>query len=519
MNIGGGVLTFVEKAGNRLPDPVFIFIWFIGFLVIGSVAAASYGLSAVNPVDGQVVAAQSLMSSENLRRLFVDMPRTLTGFAPLGYVLVVMLGAGVAERTGMFSASMRAGIRKAPKALLTPIVVLVGIVSNHASDAGYVVLVPLAGLIFAAAGRHPIAGIAAGFAAVSGGFSANLFPGHLDALLLGITEPAARLIQPDWTANIAGNWFFIIAMTVVFVPLAWFVTDKIVEPRLGPWQPSADAPIQLSESELSRDEKRGLFWSAVAALLVIGAWVAMSVGPNPPLIDMEAAPTERMTPFYQSLVAGFFILFLATGVAYGVAAKTLTDHRQLVKMFVDSMAVMAPYIVLAFVAAHFVAMFNWSNLGVILAILGAERLQASGLPAWQLLIAIVCLAAMVNIFIGSASAKWAAMAPVLVPMLMLLGISPEMTTAAYRMGDSVTNIITPLMVYFPLILAFCQRWTPGFGIGNLMATMLPYSFFFFIAGAIMTGAWVFLNIPLGGGEVVTYDLNEARQAVQSVVAE
>ncbi|MFN9250004.1 MAG: AbgT family transporter, partial [Brevundimonas sp.] len=194
MGIGNGILTFVEKAGNRLPDPVFIFVWLIGALVVGSVAAAAYNLSAINPVDGQTVVAQSLLSSENLRRLFVDMPRTLTGFAPLGYVLVVMLGAGVAERTGLFSAAMRAGIRDAPKAFLTPIVVFVGIVSNHAADAGYVVLVPLAGLIFAAAGRHPVAGIAAVFAAVSGGFSANIFPGHLDALLLGITEPAARLI-------------------------------------------------------------------------------------------------------------------------------------------------------------------------------------------------------------------------------------------------------------------------------------------------------------------------------------
>lgn len=518
MGIGNGILTFVEKAGNRLPDPVFIFVWLIGALVVGSVAAAAYNLSAINPVDGQTVVAQSLLSSENLRRLLVDMPRTLTGFAPLGYVLVVMLGAGVAERTGLFSAAMRAGIRDAPKAFLTPIVVFVGIVSNHAADAGYVVLVPLAGLIFAAAGRHPVAGIAAGFAAVSGGFSANLFPGHLDALLLGITEPAARLIQPDWTANIAGNLYFIIGMTVVFVPLAWFVTDKIVEPRLGRWTPSADAPIQLSESALTGAEKRGLFWAGLATALVIGAWAAMTLLPDAALINAEGPADERLNPFYNSLVAGFFVLFLAAGVAYGAAAGTLKNHRELVRMMTESMAVMAPYIVLAFVAAHFVAMFNWSNLGVITAITGAEQLKASGLESWQLLVAIVLLAATVNLLVGSASAKWAAMAPVLVPMLMLLGISPEMTTAAFRMGDSVTNIITPLMVYFPLILGFCQRWVPGFGIGNLMATMLPYSFFFLIGGLIMTGAWVYFGLPLGGGEVVTYDLQQARQAVEATTA-
>jgi aminobenzoyl-glutamate transport protein len=517
LGIGNGILTFVERAGNRLPDPVFIFVWLIGALLVGSVVAAAYNVSAINPVDGEAVVAQSLLSSENLRRLFVEMPRTLTGFAPLGYVLVVMLGAGVAERTGLFSAAMRAGIRNAPRTLLTPIVVFVGIVSNHAADAGYVVLVPLAGLIFAAAGRHPVAGIAAGFAAVSGGFSANLFPGHLDALLLGITEPAAQLIEPGWTANIAGNAFFIIAMTFVFVPLAWFVTDRIVEPRLGPWSPSADAPIQLSESALTGAEKRGLVFAGGVTVLVIAAWAAMTLLPDAALIDAAAEPTERMTPFYQSLVAGFFVLFLGAGVAYGIAAGTLKSHRELVRMMTDSMAVMAPYIVLAFVAAHFVAMFNWSNLGVITAIMGAEQLKASGLPTWQLLIAIVLLAASVNIFVGSASAKWAAMAPVLVPMLMLLGVSPEMTTAAYRMGDSVTNIITPLMVYFPLILGFCQRWVPGFGIGNLMATMLPYSFFFLMGGLLMTGAWVYFGLPLGGGETVAYDLAEVRTATGAAV--
>lgn len=507
MSIGNALLNAVERAGNRLPDPVFIFVWFIIALVGVSVWAASQGLTAVNPVDGKTIEAVSLLSSENLRRLFLDMPRTLTGFAPLGYVLVVMLGAGIAERTGLFSAAMRQAVKGAPVRLLTPIIVFVAIVANHAADAAYVVLIPLAGALYAAAGRHPIAGIAAAFAGVSGGFSANVFPGHLDALLLGITEPAARLIDPTWTMNIAGNWWFLVGMTALFVPLGWFVTDKIVEPRLGVWTPSASAPIDLSAGELGKAERRGLFWAGVALVLVVALWVWLTVGPNAPFYDAAAeVPEERLTPFYQSLVAGFFVLFLLTGVFYGVAAGTVKSHRDVVKMTTQSMADMGGYIVLAFVAAHFVSMFNWSNLGGILAINGAEALRASGLPTYGLLAGIVLLAACINLVIGSASAKWAALAPILVPMLMLLGVSPEMSTAAFRMGDSVTNIVTPLMVYFPLVLTFCQRWKPEFGLGSLMATMIPYSLIFLIFGTAMTAAWVFFEVPLGPGETIHYQL-------------
>ncbi|MDP2214948.1 AbgT family transporter [Phenylobacterium sp.] len=511
MAMKSGFLGMIEKVGNRLPDPVVIFVWMIAALFVGSMIAAGLGASAVNPATGETLTAVSLATSENLRRLFVDMPRTLTSFAPLGFVLTVMLGAGVAERTGLFSAAMRASVSKAPKALLTPIIIFTAIISNHAADAAYVVLVPLAGVVFAAAGRHPVAGIAAAFAGVSGGFSANVFPGHLDALLLGITEPAARLLDPTWTANIAGNWWFILAMTMVFTPLGWWVTDKVVEPRLGPWVPVSPPPPEAAETEeemqaTSARERKGLIWAGIGAVVVIGLWTAMSIGPAAPFINAEGGPGERMTPFYSSLVAGFFLLFLVCGVAYGAAAGTVKNQGDVVRLTGQSMAEMGPYIVLAFVAAHFVAMFNWSNLGAIIAIHGAEGLRASGMPTPLLLTAMVLLAASINLFIGSASAKWAALAPILVPMLMLLGVSPEMSTAAYRMGDSTTNIVTPLMVYFPLILGFAQRYQKDFGVGSLMAVMVPYSLFFMAAGLIMVLGWTSLDLPLGPGATVGYVL-------------
>jgi len=509
----GRLLDAIERAGNRLPDPVLIFLWLIAAVILLSVIGAAAGWQAVNPVSQQTIEASSLLSSANLERLFVEMPRTLTGFAPLGYVLLVMLGAGIAERTGLAGAAMRAAVSGAPVALLTPIVILVSVMANQASDAAFVVMIPLAGALFAAAGRHPIVGIAASFAGVAGGYSANLLPGQFDAMLLAISEVAAQLLVPDWKMTVTGNWYYIVGMTFIVVPIGWFITERIVAPRFGTWTPTAEAPV-ATVGELTGAERRGLRAAGLAALVVVVlfvvlSWPALWSGPRgAPLFDEAAAAdgraTQALQPFFQSLVAGFFVLFLVTGIAYGRVSGVNRDHRDDIRMISDGMASMAYYIVMAFVAAHFVAMFNWSNLGAITAINGAAALGGLGLPAPALVGAIVLLSATVNLVIGSASAKWAMLAPVLVPMLMLLGVSPEMTTAAYRMGDSATNIVTPLMVYFPLVLAFCQRWIPGFGMGSLIAAMLPYSVSFLLAGLVMTVGWVFLDLPVGPGASVGY---------------
>ncbi|MGB7370855.1 AbgT family transporter [Erythrobacter sp.] len=507
-----GFLGWIERSGNKLPDPVFLFFGLIFALVVVSLLASVSGLAVSHPTEvdpdtgaARIIAAESLLSAQNIQRLWVEMPTTFTHFHPLGYVLVVMLGAGVAERAGLFGTAMRAGVRDAPKALLTPIVVLVGMMGNLAADAAYVVLIPLAGIVFHAAGRHPIAGIAAAFAGVSGGFSANLLPGQLDALLFGITEAAVETVFGDFTANIVGNWYFIAAMTFVFLPVIWFVTDKMIEPRLGKWEASrADnaASDEDTDRPLTDGEKKGLKWAGLAALFVIALWIAMTVGPGTPLIDETATPEAQLNPFYRSLVAGFFVLFLLAGWAYGKAAGTIGDHRDLVKMMSGAMEDLAYYLVLAFAAAHFVAMFAWSNLGLILAVNGADFLGSTNMPAWALLTSIILVSALLNLFVGSASAKWALISPVMVPMLMLLGITPEMATAAYRVGDGATNIITPLMVYFPLILIFCQRWDRDFGLGSLAAIMLPFSVGLLVSGLAMTIGWVVLDLPLGPGASV-----------------
>ena len=510
-----GVLGWIERTGNKLPDPVFIFFYLIFILIGISVIAALFGYAAPHPTKiddatggALIIQATSLLSADNIQRVWVEMPKTFTHFHPLGYVLVVMLGAGIAERTGLFATAMRAGVRKAPIFLLTPFVALVAMLGNLAADAAYVVLIPLAGVMFAAAGRHPIAGIAAGFAGVSGGFSANFLPGQLDALLFGITEQAAEAIVPSFDANIAGNWYFIIVMTLIFLPAIWFVTDRIIEPRLGAYKPEGEsgALMQHGDKPLEPAQKKGLYWALFAGIAVCLLWAYFTLGPGTPLIDEEAKPEARLSPFFKSLVAAFFLLFFAAGWAYGAAAGTVKTHRDIVEMMTGAMQDLGYYLVLSFAAAHFVAMFNWSNLGLIFAVQGSNAIEDSGLPMPITLGLLVLLSGVINLFVGSASAKWALLAPVLVPMLMLLGVSPEMTTAAYRVGDSATNIITPLMVYFPLILTFCQRWTPSFGLGSLTATMVPYSMVLMATGLAMVVLWVALGLPLGPGVTIGYEI-------------
>lgn len=562
-----GFLGWVERTGNKLPDPVFIFFYLIIFLVGVSVAADLFNLSAFHPTklgpDGtpQVEEAVSLLSAANIQRLWVEMPKTFTHFHPLGYVLVVMLGAGVAERSGLFASSIRGAVSGAPKFLLTPLVALVAMLSNHAADAGYVVMIPLAAIIFASAGRNPLAGIAAAFAGVSGGFSANIAPGQLDALLFGITESAYNSagIDVGWSVNFAGNWYFIAVLLFIYLPVIWYVTDRIIEPRLGKWTPDSDSDMASYGDEdkpLTTEQKKGLRNAGLAILGVCALWTFMTIGPGDALYlsnadyykpfadqfaiackigqnagdtaaiaancftdeqittqaaayaaEQEYAWYDRLGPFFRSLVAGFLVLFLAAGWAYGAAAGTIKNHKDLVGMMSEGMRDMGYYLVLAFAAAHFVAMFGWSNLGLITAVHGADGIngirEAGVLPdviVLPLILGLIVLfSGVLNLFVGSASAKWALMAPVLVPMLMLIGISPDGATAAYRVGDGATNIITPLMVYFPLILIFAQRWKKDFGLGSLTAMMIPYSVWLLISGVILMMAWIFLGLDFGPG--------------------
>ncbi|WP_300974887.1 AbgT family transporter [Sphingomonas sp. LHG3406-1] len=515
-----GFLAFVERAGNLLPEPAMIFVYLIAVLVVLSAIGDWAGWSATLQFAGEkapeygtlangvlTFEATSLLSAENVGKLLSEMPRTVTGFAPLGLILVIMLGAAVAERSGMLAALIRVSLAKAPRALMTPVVALIGMVSHHASDAAYIVFIPLAAITYAAVGRHPLVGLAAAFGAVSGGYAGNVAPGQIDVLLFGFTQEAARIVDPGWAMNPLGNWWFILGIVAIFTPAVWYITDKVIEPRLGAWDGEVDTETraELERSELTGEERKGLRRAGLAALVVTGLFAALMLLPGyHPLINEEATGPARLQPFYAALIAFFFLLFLFTGIAFGSATGTVRNSTDVVTMMQDGIKTIAPYLVFVFFAAHFVAMFNWSRLGPILAINGAEALQGFALPSALLLVSVLLLSSFLDLFIGSASAKWSALAPVVVPMFMLLGISPEMTTAAYRMGDSYTNIMTPLMSYFPLVLAFARRWDKDYGVGSLLALMLPYALTFMVLGIGMTVAWVTLDLPLGPGAGVFY---------------
>jgi aminobenzoyl-glutamate transport protein len=503
-------LDGVERLGNALPDPVLIFVGLIVLLMAMSAVGSAVGWSAVNPITGETLIVKSLLSEQSLQLFITEIPRTYAGFTPLGLALTIMLGAGVADRSGLFAALVRASLGAVPDWALVPAVMLTGMLTCHAFDAGYIVFVPLAGLIFVAAGRHPILGLAVGFAGACVGLAGNLLPGQYDVLILSITETGARLIQPGWTMNPVGNWWFSLGIAAVFTGLGWIVTARIVAPRLGAWRGERAAEMEWQAAQLSMAERRGLRSAAYAALCVVALFLALSLYPGfRPLYDEAAAPGQRLTPLFRGLIPGFMLLFLATGWAYGAIVGTIRSHRDVVAMMANGLEGMLPYLVLVFFASQFVAMFGWSNLGPITAIVGADQLRNMHAPPALLLPILTTMSAWLDFLIASGSAKWTAMAPVAAPMMMLLGISPEMTTAAYRVGDTVTNLISPLNPYFVLTLTFCRRWDPAFRLGSLLALLLPLSIAFFLGGAALTAIWVALEIPVGPGAAVSYILPSA----------
>lgn len=494
-------LDFIEYVGNKLPDPVTLFFILIAGVLFGSWFASAIGISAMHPGTKETIQAINLFSKENVVRIFTQMPATFTGFAPLGMVLVVMLGIGVADKSGLIGAALKTFVMRVPQKLLTASLVFAGIMSSMAVDAGYVVLIPLGAVIFAGAGRHPLAGLAATFSGVSGGFSANFIITSLDPLLASFTEPAAQLLDPSYTVNDAANYFMMLAMVPVYTLAGWYVTDKIVEPRLGVYVPEGDIDDSIN-SPLDAQERKGLRWAGITMFILLIGMLLLVVPENGVLRDTTA--TISYSPFLSSIVALMMILFLIPGIVYGVLTKKITSDKHVAKMMSDSMSDLGMYIVLAFVAAHFVAFFNWSNLGVITAINGAEVLSTLGITGIPLLILFVIFTGFINLFIGSASAKWALMAPIFVPMFMLLGLSPELTQAAYRLGDSFTNIITPLMAYFPLIIIFAQKYKEDAGIGTLISLMMPYSIVFLILSLIVIVVWMLFGIPIGPDSPLYY---------------
>jgi aminobenzoyl-glutamate transport protein len=490
-------LNAIERVGNKLPDPAALFLILLLLTWVLSALLAPVQFSEIDPRNNQPIQIKNQLAGTSIAAFLSNMVTTFTGFHPLGVVLVALLGVGVAEHTGFINACLKGLLSFTSARLLTPMLILVAIVSHTAADAGYVLVIPLGGVIFYAAGRHPLAGIAAAFAGVSGGFSANFVPSSLDPLLSGLTQAAAQIINPGRLVNPLCNWFFTGASSLLIIVLGWFLTDRVVEPRLRNVAVDGD-PSEMPKMEtLGAKERRGLFASLVALAIGIVILVLTSAPAGSVLRAPDGSLTASTAPLMQSIVPLIFLLFLIPGVVYGYVAGTVTSHRDIIKGMSKTMSTMGYYIVLAFFASLFIAAFGQSNLGALLALKGATFLKAMAMPGAITIVGIILLSATVNLLIGSASAKWALLAPIFVPMLMQLGVSPELTQAAYRVGDSTTNIITPLMPYFPLVVVFCQRYVKSTGIGTLVSMMLPFSVTFLVIWTLfLLGYWM-LGLPLG----------------------
>jgi aminobenzoyl-glutamate transport protein len=485
------ILDRIETVGNRLPHPATLFAIFALIIVIVSEIVYRAGVTAVHPGTGKAIHGVSLLNAEGLRFIFSRAEENFVYFPPLGIVLVAMIGIGVAEGSGLISALLRHLVLAAPRRLVTAAVVAAGILSHLASSAGYVVLIPLGAMVFAAFKRHPMAGLAAAFCGVSGGFGANFLIGSVDPILAGLSESAASLINPDMQINPAVNFYFMLTSAFLIVALGTWVTEKFVEPRLGSYSG------ELAELEtVSPHEKRGLIWAGVSLAAVIAVLLILTAPRSGILRDPETGSLLH-SPFMDGLITAILVFFLVPGLAYGIAVGTIRNDKDVVKHMTSSMKGLAGYIVLVFFAGQFVYYFKHSNMGVLLAIKGAELLRVVGFTGVWLLIAFVVLSAFINLFMGSASAKWAIMAPIFVPMFMLLGYHPGITQAAFRIGDSITNIITPMMSYFALIVAFAQKYDERYGIGTIIATMLPYSVAFGIFWTILLAIWMLLGLPTG----------------------
>lgn len=504
-------LNAVEKVGNKLPHPIALFAIFAVTIVVLSAILEALGVSATGELifngslQEKTVFVKSMLTKEGVVYMLTNAISNFTSYAPLGMTLVAMLGVGVAEQSGLIHALLKSTVKITPAKLITPMVVFLGVMSNVATDAGYVILIPLGAMIFRAYGRHPMAGLAAAFAGVSGGFSANLVVGALDALLTGISQTAVTIIDPNYQVAVMGNYFFMVASTFLITVLGTWVTDKIVEPRLGTFHGEVLEEEDTSLKQVSEEEKRGIRCAGIVALIYVAAIVLACV-PETSFFRNENGELlgRPSSPLLDSAILLISFLFFLPAIAYGKAVGSLKNEKEVCHALAKAMASMGDFLALAFVSAQFINYFNYTQIGTIVALAGANFFRSIKIGLIPVMIIFVIFSAVMNLFLGSSSAKWNILAPVFVPMFMLLGYSPELCQLAYRIGDSCTNVITPMMTYYAVILVFAQRYDKDAGVGTLTATMIPYSATFLIGWTALLVGWLLLGLPIGVGTSVFY---------------
>ena len=499
-------LSVIEKAGNRLPHPITLFASFSVMIVVLSAVLEKAGIAATgelisgNEMKETTVMVRSMLTREGMQYIFTKAVENFTSYAPLGMTLVARLGVGVAEQSGLIDVLLKSVVKITPARFITFMVVFLGVMSNVATDAGYVILIPLGALVFRAYGRHPLAGIAAAFAGVSGGFSANVVVGALDALLAGISQTAASIINPNYQVAVMGNYFFMVASTFLITILGAVVTDKIVEPRL----PAEDGRDLNQEDDtltkITSKEICGLRNAGIATLICLGTLVIACIPSNSFFRNEGGELLGRpSSPLLDSAIILIGVLFFVPGIVYGKTVGSLRGEKEVCGALSKAMASMGSFLALAFVAAQFINYFNYTRIGTVVALAGAGIFKKVNMGVIPIVIIFIVFSAVMNLFMGSSSAKWNILAPVFVPMFMVLGYSPELCQLAYRIGDSCTNVITPMMSYYAVILTFAQRYDKNAGIGTLTAMMLPYSIIFLIGWTLLLIIWLLLGLPIGVG--------------------
>lgn len=487
------ILKLIERGGNALPHPAFLFLIFTFLVVVLSSLVDFFGVEAQHPITKELIKPFNLLSSEGLRLFLNDAVKNFSSFAPLGTVLVAMLGFGIAEKSGLLSTLLRLIVLKSPRPLLVPALLFAGILSHTAGDVGYVLLIPLAAMAFHSAGLNPLAGLAICFAGVSGGFAANFLLSTADPLLSGISQEAAQIIDPNYTVSPLSNWYFMSASSILIIAIGTLVANRITIPFLGEYKGNTE---RSTLDSLSENEKSGLLWSGitVSILLIIILWGTL---PDKGFLRDPAKTDVLHSASLKGVVTLIFLIGALPGLAFGYASGTFKKGGDIIEAMQEAMKTMAPYLVLVFFASQFISLFNTSGMGLISAVKGSEILKEWGLHPIVLMICFILLTVVLDLFIGSASAKWTLMAPIFVPMFMLQGLTPELTQASYRVADSVVNIISPLMSYFPLILAYANKYDPQARVGTIIALMIPYSMFFLISWSLMLFVWMTLGLPFG----------------------
>ena len=503
------MLDVVEKAGNKVPHPVMIFLFLIVVVLILShilhFAGASVVQQSVDPQTDQLVSttvvARSLLTTEGIRFIYTSVIPNFMSFTAVGLIIVAMIGVGVAEASGLIKALIRKLVAVSPGWAIAYILVLVGILSSIAADAGYLVLIPLAGSAFLSVGRHPLAGLAAGFAAVAAAFTVNMLIKPLDAVLTEFTNDAIHLVNPALSIDLTANLWFSMGSVVVLTFVITIVTQRVIEPRLGKYNPANAGDLsgtpECVEASALGDESRGLKFAAVGLVAVLVGLAFLTLPSGAPLRNPDTGALIGSSPFMNGLIAVIMVLFFVTGAAYGFGAGTMKNSTDVIKAIEKAVAGLGSLIFLLFILSQFIAYFNYSNIGTIMAVSMADVLKNASVPALVLLLGFIVVVSIIDILITGAIAKWALFAPIFVPLLVQLGVAPEAVLAAYRVADSPMNVISPLNAYFALVVVFAQKYDPKAGVGTIIALMIPYVVAIYIVWTLLFIAWFLLGLPWG----------------------